>query len=575
MSAYAFLEKVYGQAPRMEDTPAHSMQGILHTTNYVDFEIYSDIGNLLHSFQGAKVANRCLPGDHVWWDGSMCQLELRDEHPLIVGTVELTNPSRYGFTKRGIPMYLFTPYDSKYPPFIVGCADKDRSHNLIGLVKLDDWSDALPFPRGRLEQRLGKTGDWNAEKEALRWQAMPWKYPKGGYDPLVRNRNEDAHRKSLKGYTFHIDPKGCKDVDDVLTIASLSENEVEVTITISDVACYIEDGSAVDILAGVMSQTLYDSDGVVLRPMLPQEYSEGTCSLLPGKQSYGVSLSFRWNGISITKKEWFLSVFETQQSYTYEEAMVDKRLSILSDIATFMAGGEPQLDSHQWIEQMMLFYNKEAGTWLKKEKNGILRRHSVGDRENLEKYKKNLPEWKHLAMTSAEYCSAEEKDTMHDGIQTDAYAHASSPIRRYADLVNQRILKRLIMKKIDDYIVPVTIVDFNERERAIKRFARDMAFIQAMETGMTHYHAIVLEMKPTNKETEVKITLYVPAWKRKVSVSYKSISSTRILIRDETEEMELTEFQHVMIECSFDINQRNWKDRTLLRIHPLPLPAFE
>jgi exoribonuclease R len=187
-------------------------------------------------------------------------------------------------------------------------------------------------------------------------------------------------------------------------------------------------------------------------------------------------------------------MFETQQTYTYEEAMDDSRLSILSTIATYLAGGELQSDSHQWIEQMMLFYNKEAGTWLKKESNGVLRRHSEGNQEKLKKYQDAVPEWKHLAMMSAEYCSAEEKDTMHHGIQTDAYAHASSPIRRYADLVNQRILKQLITQKTNDYIVPVTIIDFNEREKAIKRFARDCNFIQVLESGWTYFQAIILEI---------------------------------------------------------------------------------
>ena len=296
-NAQKYLSSVFG-TEQFQDKPL-GIQGILQTKDYNEFIILSDTGNELHRFTGAKLANKCLPGDHVNWNGSKCQLELRDEHPPIVGTLELTNKSKYGLTSRGAPIYLFTTYNKSYPHFIVGCSDKEVAKNKIGLIKFDDWTASSTFPRGQLQQVLGVSGNFKAETEALMWQACPWKYPKG---PYPAQSKENILRKELKGYTFNIDPIGCKDVDDVLTFEELDKGKWLITITISDVATYVEDGTTVDIFASLIGQTLYDNSGTVLRPMLPREYSEEPCSLIPGKESYGISLQFIWDGKEITNK---------------------------------------------------------------------------------------------------------------------------------------------------------------------------------------------------------------------------------------------------------------------------------
>ena len=186
-NATVLLEKVLGVSQLSEMEYLSTIRGILQTKNYDDFIILSDTGEKLIEFKGAKFANKCLPGDHVNWDGLKCNLELRDEHPLIVGTIELTNKSKYGLTSRKIPMYLFTPYDKKYPHFIVGCSEKDIKRNRIGLIKCDIWSEKSTFPRGLIQQIFGISGDYEAEKQALIYQASPWKYPNYSYEVIQYN----------------------------------------------------------------------------------------------------------------------------------------------------------------------------------------------------------------------------------------------------------------------------------------------------------------------------------------------------------------------------------------------------
>jgi exoribonuclease R len=557
--ANKFLESVFGE--QFQDKPG-GIHGILQTSNYSDFVILDDGGSKLHEFSGAKLANKCLPGDHITWDGEQCQLELRDEHPPIVGTLELTNKSKYGLTSRGVPIYLFTPYNKCYPHFIVGCSEKDVSKNRIGLIKFDTWDKSSTFPRGQLQQVLGVSGDFDAEREALIWLACPWRHPKGAYVPKTTEKHP---RLELRGFTFNIDPVGCKDIDDVLTFEQ-TEDKWRVTITISDVARYVEDGSPEDIYASLIGQTLYDNNGNVLRPMLPKEYSEENCSLVPNKQSYGISLQFLWDGKEITNREWFESTFVNNQSYSYEEFQESDSpyKAPLAQIASYLAK-EDVTDSHKWIEHCMLFYNIEAGRMLKEARKGVLRKHSAPDIERLKKYRAHIPDMEKLAYSSAKYCLADEVDTRHFGLESDNYAHVSSPIRRYADLVNQRALKCILKLSADQFIVPIAMYDMNYRAKLNKAFSRDYDFLKAISTGQTTFKGIILDKKDID-ETNMKIKIYIPEWKRAISTTYKKVDENTVYSRDEKREVDVTDFREVEVKCAFNINARFWKERMVINI---------
>ena len=550
----AILQSVFGA---QVDAPPLHLRGILQTTDYLHFMLLSDTGTILHEWVGAKEANRCLPGDHVGFVEGKFVLELRDEHPPIVGTLELTGKSTYGMTRRGRMMYLCTPYDKKYPPFIVGSSAKDRTRNQIVLLSFESWDNT--FPRGSIQRTLGYSGDESAEKEALIWQACPWNYPEYDYQPSLHS---DALRTPLTGYTFHIDPEGCRDVDDVFTFEKV-EDGWKVTITISDVASYVEDGGAVDIMASLIGQTLYGEEGQVLRPMLPPSYSEDTCSLLPGKASYGISMSFVWNGSTCSSPHWFLSTLRVDRSYTYEEFQACDSPYPLKDIASSLAK-EPLEDSHQWVEQMMILYNTEAGSLLRKAGQGILRRHSAPNQTRLESFRAHCPEWSMLAFSSAEYCLADETESHHYGLDSGTYAHASSPIRRYADIINQRVLTRIINGSTERFIVPQAMYDMNHRSKAIKKYARDMCFLRAIVSGQNEWEGIIMEKK-TN-EYGVKLTLYVPLWKRMISTMYRALSENVALSRDETHEIDVTLYRTVQVRCAFSPNERNWKERAVIHI---------
>lgn len=568
-----------------------------------DYSVFHILDTTIQ-FTGAKLANKCLPGDQVEWDvqKNQCNLVSRGNHSLIVGTLELTNKSKYGLTNRQLPMYLFTPYDQSYPHFIVGSSEKDVSRNIIALISFGEWTQSSTFPRGNIQTILGHSGDFEPEYQALIWQACPWKYsPKEKYTAgCCQNRsrleetytpmlNDNLVRTPLTGYikgccqnhskndwsetyTFNIDPPGCRDVDDVFTFEQLSDGW-NVTITISDVSAYVEPGSNVDKMAEQIGQTLYNNDGGVLRPMLPPQYSEEVCSLLTGKDSYGLSMSFNWNSKeqSITNIKWFASILKVDRSYTYEEFQKSDSpyTKPLQQIASYLADRHSP-DSHEWVEQMMLFYNREAGKLLKKAGQGVLRRHSQPNLERLTAFQESgIFELEKFAYSSAEYCLSTERETVHYGLETDAYAHASSPIRRYADLVNQRILKEIIKQEnqIDEKFI--NVYQMNRRGKAVKRFSRDIDFLKAISTGETRFNAIIVEHKMISPDKK-KIKLYVRKWGRMVSAWFKCMPNANndnvVLSRDEMREIDVTLYREVEIQCVFMPNARNWKERVVIQI---------
>ena len=489
----------------------------LHTKNYQDFQIL-DVDKVIHSFSGAKLAGKALPGDTVAATEEGCSLVSRRIHPPIAGLLELTSKTRYGFTAKNCPIYRFTPFNEAYPPFIVGCSEKDTSQNRLALIKFDSWTDTLP--RGALQKFLA------SEEEALSWTYTPLACEK--YKGPIPAEPDISGRRSLSA--FHIDPVGCRDVDDVLTIEEVA-GRVVVTITISDVAAHIPKGCALDLRAAEICQTFYQ-DGVA-RPVFPAELSEGRMSLLPGEFKAGVSLRFSLDDPE--KVQWFESRVQTVATYTYESVY---RNEPLCEQLRLMAAalGEPTDDSHEWIEVAMKFYNTEAAKLLRKYGTGLLRCHT--EPKGVEALLSN-PATRFLAFSAAEYVAANHPAPYHYGLNTEFYTHATSPIRRYADLINQRSLKAILAGATPPPLEPVG--HLNHVSKQAKRHDRDLVFMKAIREGPKAVEGIVIELGE-------RVSIYVPEWQTRVKLALTDV----------------IEGQTVMLKYYADMTARNWKKRMVL-----------
>jgi exoribonuclease R len=196
---------------------------------------------------------------------------------------------------------------------------------------------------------------------------------------------------------------------------------------------------------------------------------------------------------------------------------------------------------------MMKFYNITAGTQLKRCGAGILRKHSAPDRARFEAYVSLDPGLGRLAQSSAEYCLAEEEEVSHFGLGAAAYCHATSPIRRYADLMNQRILKQLIRGNKEGLFVTVPVADLNLRAKAAKTFEKNLHYLRALLEGPKEVEGLILEVSDT------KIRLWIPSWQRIVS------------IRPEPDRI-LAVGQVGRIRFAIHLLGRHWKERIITKV---------
>jgi exoribonuclease R len=510
---------------------------LLSTSNYKDFQLGDRI------FQGAKEANRCLPGDTVEWQDNHCKLLKRGTHRFLPGVLETNSKYIYGHTSHGSKLFLFHPHDRKYPPFRVGSNCRDLSRNQLGLIEFMDWEEFESMPRGNLIRILGPCGDFVAEKKALTYQYSSPKVATQLFDIADAQNNQ---RVPLDGFTFNIDPDGCLDIDDVLTLKQLSDTEWEFVITISDVAEYILEGSEGDKHAFYLGETLYQNSEAVV-PMLPSALSEMAFSLRPHEKHEGISLFCRWDSQTkqLTVGDFQETVFRNNQTYTYETIYKADEfpLPILKEIVTFLHGS-PTNDSHEWVAEAMLLYNKEVAKKLVEHSVGLLRAHTLPDGERLTHFTAIHPDLQYLAYTAANYVPT-APNLIHAGLGSVPYCHASSPIRRYADLLNQRHLKAILRKK-PLQPTPFTVAEhLNGIQKKMRAYERSLFFLEQIAQAPSGVvEGLVLSV------TEEKTKVYVPSWK--------------IVIR--VDPGAYTVAQKLSVEYFADLNKPHWDQRIVFRV---------
>ena len=519
----------------------------LSTKNYRDFTVLED-GVVMREFHDAKLARKCLNGDTVSIDCETgCMLVKRANHPIIAGLVELKSKVKYGFTTHNVPIYLFVPYNESYPPFVVGCSEHDVSVNRIGLIRFEnDWKET--FPRGHLVRLL----DIGAEEEALFWNYSPIACEK--YKGTFPDFPSLQGRRQLND-SFHIDPVGCKDVDDVLNI-DVVDGLTYVTITIADVSASIPVNHPLDIRASAICQTFYQ-DGVQPKHMFPPFMSEGYLSLLKGSRKPGLSLRVCLLDLSV---EWFESAVSVEQSFDYDSIYTSDLVHALKLMSA--AFGHESDDSHVWIESAMKFYNIQVAKLLKAEGLGVLRSHSAPD---LQRYKDLDPSLEFLAMTSAKYVLSSSSDCKHWGLNEEAYTHATSPIRRYADLLNQRCLKAIVFGNKD--LISIGNVDrLNRVAKSAKQHDRDLVFLKALKKAPSGtVTGSIIEIK--DKGDLRKLSIYVKEWSVIVKLKYKpGVDFGHVLSKDEKSSIPVSLGLAVSVAYNSNLHARCWKQRIILRL---------
>jgi exoribonuclease R len=475
----------------------------------------------------------------------------------IVGILHTNSKYRYGFTSHNVPCYLFTPLDENIPPSVVGSKIQDRSKNYLALSDYKNV-EKISTPRSNLISVLGDCYNWEAERLALIWRYNPYNYSKKierlDYTE-IKNPIFETKRLDLTGpewTTINIDPKDCEDIDDCISY-KLENPDIQIAITIADVASTILENTELDKEAAKRGFTFYSNSDK--RNMLPLKI-EQTVSLNPNTVRHGVSLLFRWNSYTktISDLKFELTKIKNKKSYTYEDIYYSDESGLIGFLTQF--GESP--DSHKWIEKLMIFYNIEAAKLLKQNNTGIFRRHSKPNEEKIKTYFKFLPSdiKQTMIYESAEYCLQNE-NMSHYGLNQTTYCHITSPIRRYADLLNQRLLKKIIQKDKINFEVSQSVVDsLMLRQKAVNKFNRELFFLNLLHQNQTNtVRGTILFFDDEKKSTKV----YIEDWKRIVTIKNFEYDSFRSIY--------LQPGDMINLKYHYNMNSVLWKNKIVYSLN--------
>jgi ribonuclease R len=303
-----------------------------------------------------------------------------------------------------------------------------------------------------------------------------------------------------------IDGADARDFDDAV-FGEPASHGYRLIVAIADVAHYVKPGSALDRSAKERGNSCYFPDRVV--PMLPEELSNGWCSLKPGeergclfveihidvhghKQSYkfgrGLMRSFARKTYEEVQAEFeddpeshahlfaaYAALAQARKERgTLDLDLPERKVTLGADGQVQSVAPRPRLDSHRLIEEFMILANVCAAEELERLRLPCMYRvHAPPTPEKLDNLRsflatldislkagdalhpRDLDRILHLvegteaaplvnetmlrSQSQAEYSP---DNIGHFGLALGRYAHFTSPIRRYADLLVHRALIR-------------------------------------------------------------------------------------------------------------------------------------
>lgn len=301
--------------------------------------------------------------------------------------------------------------------------------------------------------------------------------------------------KVLSGIT--IDSPSTRDIDDGIWVERTQDGWL-LTVVVADVSAHIRQGSSLDQEALRRVASRYFANGN--EPMLPRGLSENRMSLLPGKSRGVLAAKISITDHFQTKLE-SLTVerFKSNGRVDYPtipEVITDKTLPEITTLGAIATGlldvrrdkgalvvydliqgwvtteegylkqmkDTRETIGYIMIQEAMILTNSLIAEWCVKENVPVLfRNHTArpatpaltemnqqirsalnGPWQELDNFRKRL----HMLLDRADYGPTLKG---HFGLSLPAYLHFTSPIRRYADLVNHRQIRAKLLGKALPY----------------------------------------------------------------------------------------------------------------------------
>ena len=292
-------------------------------------------------------------------------------------------------------------------------------------------------------------------------------------------------RTKVSGIT--IDGATSRDLDDAISVSAEADG-ILCQVHITDVDAVVPQGSGVDLQAAQRLETVYRSQYNL--PMLPRQLSEQQCSLLPGgeRQTLTVSWTLGRDGSLAVSPHLFLSRFTSEQRWTYpqfDQALAESNpqcqlLRLVAEHLYRLRGGGQALFGRSWdgmgyldedgvliqepfqsqmvVAEFAIAANLFVAEYAHRQQIGLLFRNQNASGEQLRspliQQLIAIDEPQELRRCLSQNLDVAEYGVTcdgHFGLALDAYGHFTSPIRRYVDLVNHRMIKASLLGRSAPY----------------------------------------------------------------------------------------------------------------------------
>ena len=292
------------------------------------------------------------------------------------------------------------------------------------------------------------------------------------------NRREDL--RSLPIMT--IDGPKTHDFDDAISV-EIFDNELRIGVHIADVAAVIKKDSPIDVAARDRASSLYLPRRQI--PMIPEDLSQDLLSLKEGCDRPAISLLARFDqGGSLLQYRFTSSMIRVQRQLNYsdvnESLLKESQFRELHRLAEVLRQNRmnrgamnlslPELEmdideagllnlelvpqdspSRMIIAELMILYNELAAEFCRKNNIPVLFRAQSQPTEKLPLDEKGYIFYVFQQRRKLSPLHVSTNPKPHSGLGVPNYTQATSPIRRYLDLIVHRQLTRFLGKSTPIY----------------------------------------------------------------------------------------------------------------------------
>lgn len=220
-------------------------------------------------------------------------------------------------------------------------------------------------PEGKIVEVLGNKNDFNVDVlSIIRSYGLKDNFSKKTKKEAVFIEKEvdiskQKDRKDLRDlFTVTIDGRDSKDFDDAISIEK-DEEDFILYVHIADVSHYVKENSEIDKEAYQRGNSTYLYN--IVLPMLPEELSNGICSLNPNENRLALSLKMRINKSGkVVDYKIYKSIIKSNYRLVYD------------DVNDYLDNKDKVYDDEILIEKLELFDNLYKILKNKREKRGAI-----------------------------------------------------------------------------------------------------------------------------------------------------------------------------------------------------------